>query len=284
MSGYYNLPGIPETTWLAFSDWIGYVKDDSTYGWVVQNGVMQAGDWSTITNKPTTFPTTLGTTSTTAKAGNYSPSWSEINSVIPVGATFPAILGTSGTSAKPGNWYPAWSEITGKPDVFPAEVVSVSWDNITGKPQLINQANLDATLGVYYNKEAVDAKEYGRLAQPTLFSELRPLDTIFRPHNWRPMWVTYSVEMSVTSSITGAQKGEVHLELCPDEFFTDGVQTAAIIGLGQSYTLASALQGVSTPVGCVSAFVPTQWYVRLRTVNVTGTPTFTMRATQEALL
>ena len=35
-------------------------------------------NWSTIEGKPATFPPTIGTTATTAKAGNWAPSWAEV--------------------------------------------------------------------------------------------------------------------------------------------------------------------------------------------------------------
>lgn len=34
--------------------------------------------WSTLTGKPATFPPTVGTTATTAKAGNYAPTTAEV--------------------------------------------------------------------------------------------------------------------------------------------------------------------------------------------------------------
>ena len=34
--------------------------------------------WSSVTGKPTTFSPTIGTTATTAKAGNYVPTYAEI--------------------------------------------------------------------------------------------------------------------------------------------------------------------------------------------------------------
>ena len=34
--------------------------------------------WSSVTGKPTTFAPTIGTTATTAKAGNYVPTYAEI--------------------------------------------------------------------------------------------------------------------------------------------------------------------------------------------------------------
>lgn len=35
-------------------------------------------DWAEVTNKPDTFSPTIGTTATTAKAGNYVPTYAEI--------------------------------------------------------------------------------------------------------------------------------------------------------------------------------------------------------------
>ena len=62
------------------------------------------------------------------------------------------------------------------------------------------------------------------------------------------------------------------------------MQTVAITGLGQTYTLAVALQGVQPQTGVVSGFIPAAYYARLRTVNNTGTPTFSYRAGQEIQL
>lgn len=47
-------------------------------------------EWVDVLNKPDTFPPIVGTTATTAKAGNYAPTWSEVTSkpaVMGVGAT-----------------------------------------------------------------------------------------------------------------------------------------------------------------------------------------------------
>lgn len=35
-------------------------------------------DWADITGKPATFAPTIGTTATTAKAGNYAPAWGDV--------------------------------------------------------------------------------------------------------------------------------------------------------------------------------------------------------------
>lgn len=40
--------------------------------------------WDSIKNKPATFPPTIGTTATTAKAGDYQPQWDDITDRPPI--------------------------------------------------------------------------------------------------------------------------------------------------------------------------------------------------------
>lgn len=49
--------------------------------------------WDDVTGKPATFPPTIGTTSTTAKAGNYVPEWGEVTSK-------PAVIAAGSTAAE----------------------------------------------------------------------------------------------------------------------------------------------------------------------------------------
>jgi len=42
--------------------------------------VVPAQAWASITSKPSTFAPTIGTTSVTAKAGNYTPAWTDVTS------------------------------------------------------------------------------------------------------------------------------------------------------------------------------------------------------------
>lgn len=55
------------------SDAIDGVIDPKTGDLVPLGGGDVSVAWGDITDKPTTFPPTIGTTSTTAKAGNYAP-------------------------------------------------------------------------------------------------------------------------------------------------------------------------------------------------------------------
>lgn len=115
-------------------------------------------------------------------------------------------------------------------------------------------------------------------------SASRSLNTAFQVSTTRSALVMYSVQITATASIAGGQNGDVVLEIASDSGFTANVQTVSIAGLGQTYTLAVAIQGVQPQTSVVSGFVPAGYYARLRTVNNTGTPTFTYRAGQEVLL
>lgn len=44
----------------------------------VSGEVTTSIDWANVTNKPATFAPTIGTTATTAKAGNYAPAWTDV--------------------------------------------------------------------------------------------------------------------------------------------------------------------------------------------------------------
>lgn len=77
----------------------------------------------------------IGTTASTAKAGNYVPAWGDITSkpaVIAAGAdaaaaraaigagTSSLTLGTTSTTAKAGDYQPTWAQVTSKPAVIAA--------------------------------------------------------------------------------------------------------------------------------------------------------------------
>lgn len=116
---------------------------------------------------------------------------------------------------------------------------------------------------------------------PTQASAIRSLNTAFQVSATRPVMVCYSVQLTVTASISGGQTGDVILEIASNSGFTANVQTVSIAGLGQTYTLAVALQGVQPQTGVVMGMVPAGYYVRMRTVSVVGAPAFSFRSGQE---
>jgi hypothetical protein len=118
---------------------------------------------------------------------------------------------------------------------------------------------------------------------PSQSAATRSLNSAFQVSTTRPALVVYSVQITVTASIAGGQNGDVILEIASDSGFTTNVQTLSASGVGQTYTLAIALQGVQPQTQPVTGFVPAGYYVRLRTVQNTGTPAFAYRFGQETL-
>lgn len=104
------------------------ITDASTVG----KSVLKAADAATARTAigAGTSNLAIGTTATTAKAGNYAPTWTEVTgkpAVIGAGADQAAaraaigagignsnlVVGTTATQAKAGNWLPAMTDITG---------------------------------------------------------------------------------------------------------------------------------------------------------------------------
>lgn len=96
--------------------------------------------------------------------------------------------------------------------------------------------------------------------------------------------ISYSVLVTVTASIASGQSGYVVLEIAPTNsaIAADWVEVGRVSS-SQTYTLAIAIQGVQGTGGSMSVFVPAGSYARLRSVNVTGTPSYTFVSGQEAL-
>lgn len=114
------------------------------------NGSGGQASWTDLTDKPAviaagataaeartaigagTSNLTIGTTASTAKAGNYVPAWNDVTgkpaTFAPVigttattamaGNTPLLAIGTTATTAKAGNYVPTWGEVTGKPATF----------------------------------------------------------------------------------------------------------------------------------------------------------------------
>lgn len=136
-----------------------------------------------------------------------------------------------------------------------------------------------------YNSVTTDNQ--GRITAGTAIaqsSQTRTLNSAFQVSATRGSFVNYSIQITVTASISGGQNGDVILEIASDSGFTTNVQTLSIMGSGQAYTLAVALQGVQPATSVVSGYVPSGYYARLRTINNTGVPTYLYRAGQEVLM
>lgn len=109
--------------------------------------------------------------------------------------------------------------------------------------------------------------------------------TGFQVSSTRDSHVSYSPKIVTTATIAGGQDGYVVLEIAATNSATAGDwKEIGRVENGQALSLALTLQSVQ-PVGSpLNGVVPAGWYAKLRSVNVTGTPTFTSVSGQEVLL
>lgn len=87
--------------------------------------------------------------------------------------------------------------------------------------------------------------------------------------------VSYNVKISVTATIGSQAEGYIALEVSPTNSSTpsDWVETARYSN-GQSITLAITLQSVQPTGGQLSADIPAGYWVKLRQVTLSGSPTY----------
>lgn len=115
-------------------------------------------------------------------------------------------------------------------------------------------------------------------------SASRSLNSVFQVSSTRNSTVNYSVDISCTSTLLGGQTGTVFLEICATSGFSSGVQELCRFVNGNVVSLAIAITVTQVNTARLSGYVPVGYYVRIRTANTTGTPTFTYDSGQEVLL
>lgn len=101
----------------------------------------------------------------------------------------------------------------------------------------------------------------------------------------RDAMISYSTTIQSTSNIASGQTGVIVLEVAPTNSSTasDWVEVGRTSN-GQTLGLAVALQIVQPIGGALSCVLRAGYYARLRSISVTGTPTFTYNSGQEVLL
>ena len=112
----------------------------------------------------------------------------------------------------------------------------------------------------------------------------RSLNSAFQPSTTRDALVTYSVDIACTLSLTTGQTGTVFLEYADDSGLTTNVVEVARCVNGNTGTLAIGLNLTQNVTAGLGGYVPAAKFVRLRTANTVGTPTFNYRSGQEVLL
>lgn len=101
----------------------------------------------------------------------------------------------------------------------------------------------------------------------------------------RDALVNYSVTINTSVSLSGNATGYVALEIAPTNSATAGdwVEVGRTPS-GQSGTLVIGLVLNQVGGGQIGTTIPAGYYAKLRTVNTSGTPTYTYNSGQEVLL
>lgn len=114
-----------------------------------------------------------------------------------------------------------------------------------------------------------------------MVSVSRSLNTIFQPHSGRDSYVNYCIDISCTLSLSGGQTGTVFLEMSESwDFSTDIFEVTRLVN-GNTGTLTVGLNITQAVTAQLCGMIPAAWYVRIRTANTTGSPSFAYRVGQE---
>lgn len=156
--------------------------------------------------------------------------------------------------------------IKNKPSI-PASQVNADWASASGASQVLN-------------------KPAGRSQSSVSRSiVITTSSTGFQVSATQDAMVSYNVGVSTTATIGGATSGTVFLEIAATNSTTpsDWKEIARFTN-GQTITLAIVLQSIQIMAGQVCGFVPAGYYARIRSLNNSGTPSYTYNSGQEALL
>lgn len=111
----------------------------------------------------------------------------------------------------------------------------------------------------------------------------RTLNTVFHIAWSSDAYANYSIDIACTLTITGGEEGTVYLEYADNEAFTTNVTEVSRTVNGNTGTLGIGLDITQNSTAQLSGMIPYGKYVKIRTQNNTGTPTFTYRSGQEAI-
>lgn len=112
----------------------------------------------------------------------------------------------------------------------------------------------------------------------------RSLNSAFQCSGSRDTIVTYSIDIACTLSLTGGQTGTIYLEMADDVGFTTSIQEISRTVNGNIGTLTLGLNITQNCTAQLSGCVEAGKYARIRTESTTGTPSFTYRSGQEAIV
>lgn len=109
--------------------------------------------------------------------------------------------------------------------------------------------------------------------------------TGFQVSSTRDSSINYSVTVSTTATIGTPSAGSISLEIASTNSATpsDWLPIGAVCGNSQNITLAALLSSVQAVTCQISTNLPAGWYVKIRSVTVSGSPIYTYLSGQEML-
>lgn len=202
----------------------------------------------------------------------------------------------------------AYADLTGKPTI-PTAQVNADWNAVSGVAQILNKPTLNSgtvtsvtagtglsggtitttgtislpntgTAGTY---ATVTTDAQGRVTSGTGRSFTRPartLNTAFQISATRDAWAVYTVDVSVTSLLLSGTSGRVYLEYADNSAMTTNLVTVN----STPNATGGVLNVTNLGGGNVTGWIPAGKWARIRTVSVTGTPTFTIQPDQQEVL
>lgn len=157
---------------------------------------------------------------------------------------------------------------------------SHAWGDITGKPSFATVS----TTGNYYDLSTKPAVKSFDNAPTRTIQTTAAAANGWRLSTFRDSHVSYSVTIATSVSLSGSSTGYVVLEVAATNSTTasDWKEIARATS-GQSGTLVIGLVLNQSGGGVLSGLVPANYFVRIRSVNTAGTPTYTVNGCQEVL-
>lgn len=215
----------------------------------------------------------------------YISSYSETDPTVPSYSksltAFSVIKTSTDALYRPIGYAPSFSDLTSKP-------TSLSGYGITdgvnsGRTITINGVTYDLTANRSWTIATPSTWSYNNAPGRSIVTTAAAANG-FQVSSTRNADVTYSVTISTTVSLSGNAVGYTVLEISPTNSSTAGdwVEISRVAS-GQSGTLVIGLVLSQTGGGVINGSIPAGWYARLRSVNTSGTPTFTYISGQEVM-
>lgn len=163
----------------------------------------------------------------------------------------------------------SYTDLSNKPTI-PAAQVNSDWNASTGIAQILN-------------KPTINSRSYNNTASHSIVTGTGA--TGFQISSTRESEVRYNLTIVTTATLVTGAVGVIVLEMAPTNSVTpsDWVEIGRLTN-GQVFSLAVAIGCTQTISGQLSAAVPVGYYVKLRSINTTGTPIYTYNSGQEVLL